>query len=227
METVNPIISLIVRDQARDILIGVRNPEVNKTHPHVVSTPTQRIPRALADIILQGTQLVKTTLPNLHFTGVEIQAYQVKNSPSRTYSGREEENEEESDPLIYVVTTLLARKLCSPPLPKFTAHVASIVEGTLLYDKSEALPEMKRNEAGFYYEEAKMIDVEVNLLSPPPPFNSVSYSHLTLVPEEKFKEMVRTRSTEPVVDLLGQKSLMYCVKGMCLQAAYVAVRERS
>ena len=186
METPNPILSLIVRDPARNILIGVRNPEVNKTHPNVVSTPTMRIPRALADQILQNIQLTETSLPELNFPAQAIRAYHTIDTSSVTYNGCNCDEFDppcnEQDPLVFAVTTLFARKLCPPPLPEFIAHVASIIEGTLLYDESEALPGMKRNEAGLYYEEAKMIGVEVNLRSPPPSFNSVSYSHLTFLP---------------------------------------------
>jgi hypothetical protein len=57
----NPVIALTILDSpdgGRDILVGVRTITANRTHPQVISTPTQRIPWSFVRHICAGATAI-------------------------------------------------------------------------------------------------------------------------------------------------------------------------
>ncbi|MDO8564011.1 MAG: hypothetical protein Q7R87_03300 [Nanoarchaeota archaeon] len=208
MEQPNPIISLLIRDanNPKRILIGVRDPITNQTHPNVVSTITGRIPRALETSLFRDVKFKR--IPIIHnFPEQVTGAYISKYFRTSKYTGNEEEYH---DPIIFAVSSLISNKLCEPQ--RFSAHVSSIIEGNLFYEKGE--------------EKARMIGIEVltenaHLF----PSRNKSYSSLAWVNEDKFIEMVKSKSTLPVAQELGKDSIMYCVKGLCLLSGYVSIKK--
>jgi hypothetical protein len=216
----NNIVSLFIKDKnnPKKVLLVVRNPETNTTHPNVISTPTARIPRGLASGLFKGVKFNKTSL-NIDFPDSIDRILLAKRNRPAFYSGKEEELH---DPLVYVVATTMLQKICTPT--QFEARVGSIIEGEIFYEDTGI--EMKMTRAikegvNGYSEKARMIGIEVladkaSLF----PSSTASYSKIRWVNEEDFKKMVTQRDILSVSPSFGKDSVMYCVKGFCLLSAY-------
>ncbi len=97
-----PVIALSIIDSSEDspfslddrILLAVRNPETNPTHPNVVSVPTQRIPELILENLLQSSEPAEKT-PSAFFC------------PLEPISGEKNSH----DPVVFLVESLFSRKL--------------------------------------------------------------------------------------------------------------------
>ncbi len=225
------VLSLLIRDKENPemVLIGVRDPKSNPHHPNVASTVTGRIPSSMAPNLLRTATFDK--LVGKEQLSAHVERVYVARS-SITVSSKCETDE--FYPLFFYVNNLLSKKVLDWK-PKFEARIVSMVRGKAMYAPSEIAPEdvnrFKRVNLGdteAYYETLNMIGVEVMTEGAHAfPAVNTSYSKFAWVAQRQFMEMVRNRSIEPVAAALGTDSVMYCVKGLCLASAYVAIKEKS
>jgi hypothetical protein len=186
-------------DPQTRVRIGVRRAETNPTHPHIVSVPTQRIPRALAEALLHHAESIEGL-----DQAVLIHAPRVSN---RDRNGH--------DPVIYAVESLLCTKLgVADPLE----------EGRIQFDAVPAIytvsyaryPNLFDVEASPYppRELLRMINVRVEVTKGAGlfPEKTQSYDHGRWVPAKDFVKMMDGKD----VSLVGLPGFQFCVDGLCI-----------
>ena len=186
-----------------EMLVCVRNEEINRTHPNVISVPTQRIPAVLAEkIIAAGASdgnCGSTTL------------YRGHSASNQTANGHSE--------IIYAVESLMAGKLgLADALESgefsFTARLAGNQIGTANY------PEFHGTELADH-EDLQMlnllvrIDQGADLLAE----RTLSYDHVKWVPIEKFLDMWANGKQPTDVGFSGEESFRLCIHGLCISSS--------
>ena len=187
---------VIVDSQLR---IGVRSEQTNLTHPYIVSVPTQRIPRALADAILEGA-------PAFGKIGrsIAIESQRVSNECQNGH-----------DPVIYAVESLLCSKL----------GVADALErGEILFEAVPAIYVVSHahypNFLGIQdppypaSELLRMINIRVDIIEGAGlfPERTPSYYHGRWVSAGDFAKMMDGKD----VSLVGLPGFEFCVDGLCV-----------
>lgn len=192
----------IVRPNSK-ILVVARSAEANRTHPHVVSTPTQRIPQAMNEAIIDSSEAVGTTSGITYFRGPSADSV-VHN---------------DHHPLVSAVESLMSRKLgLADALERgkirFRTTLRTQVRGAALYDNLADSD---------LYECVSMINVIVSLEDDENelPLNTSSYSVMAWTSVASFLEGVDR--SDPT--LIGPEfdPLTFCVHGVCLQAAQASL----
>lgn len=213
----SPVLSLTILDSSTlaegivqpdtKVLVVARSAETNKTHPHVVSVPTQRIPQALNDAIVSAAGKVgdDPTSGTAYFRQPEVNN-QMHN---------------DHQPLISAVESIMARKLgLADALEReelsFRASLRTRIDGTALYDNL--------SDSADFYERVSMLNaiVEVRDDRTVLPVRTSSYSVVAWTSVKSFLEGVdRSDSTAigPEFD-----PLTFCVHGVCLQAAQASLK---
>jgi hypothetical protein len=112
-------------DSSSKLLVVVRDPVTNPTHPNVVSVPTQRVPDSFLKIILS----LSTEESRIGAT-----TYFVDN-PVNSYSSNGQNN---PHPLVYLIKNMISNKLGVPfesqtDKFKFEASLQSITYGISYY----------------------------------------------------------------------------------------------
>jgi hypothetical protein len=181
------------------MLVVVRDRRTNQTHPDVVSVPTQRIPRAVFEAIVESA--VSTELCNMTLL------YDSEEVDSRVING--------NDPMVYAVESLLSRKLGVSNVLEtgdlsFRAKLRGVRHGTSVH--------RLMNSGGALSEQIAMANVLVTITAGAARFvrRTKSYSHIRWVSIEKFIESVRKK--DPIhLDLNPMK---YCIHGLCISTAH-------
>jgi hypothetical protein len=184
-------------DAKTRILVGVRDPKTNNTHPNVVSVPTARIPSQLLAILWPrsgarvafGYTLLQDWAPR-------------KNGPRRG-----------ADPVIYLVESILTRKLgLSDALERgqveFDAGPVAATDGWSHY-APEDIPASER---------LTMVSVVVLIRAGAEqvPARTGSYSHIRWVEIARFIEAVQAKDPAKI----GIDPVELCIHGLCIRSAY-------
>ena len=219
--------SSAINDETK-ILIGVRNAETNITDPNVVSVPTQRVPPSLLKEICSKSHKAKINENfGLNFPENFLQAH-LLDAPvvdNRQVSGH--------DSTIYAVESVLTGKLgLADALESgnihFTASPASLLVGSVLYDKITAnLPgrPIKVREQELHQEYQEMCNIRVILSGAEyVPKSTASYSALRWIDVHKFMEMTRSKDYGLLLSVFGRQAVGYCVHGLCLTSSYMYLR---
>lgn len=209
-ESSAPVISLTIIDRATlergvisnttKVLVVVRDPKTNATHPNVVSVPTQRIPPGLHLEILEAIPEIQELLNGCSYT-----TSMVDNGFTNGHN-----------PIIYAVESLLSSKL------GLGEHLESgdlsfqaglrIVKAGKSYHLSNLMSEQVH-----HILMANIIVIVSDGASLFPP-STASYSQISWVEVGQFISMVEQKNPE----LLGTglNAIEYCVYGLCLLTTY-------
>jgi hypothetical protein len=194
----------IIRPDSR-VLVVARSAEANRTHPHVVSVPTQRIPEAMSDAIVASAARVGTD-PTSGVT--YFRDSQADNSIHNDHH-----------PLVSAVESLMSRKLgfadaLERGVVRFRATLRAQVDGAALYDNLSDSD---------VYERVSMLNaiVELDEEAAVLPLKSTSYSVMAWTSIESFLEGVDRG--DPTVIGPEFDPLTFCVHGVCLQAAQASL----
>lgn len=231
-----PVISLTVQNKDDDVLVGVRDPKTNPTHPNVVSTPTMRLPKWLMDSIIRRYDKIPIERPGENFPEQIDEAYKILSKYS--LFTREEDTccdpyVGDVDPLVYAVEGLLARKLGLADkliLGKaaFIAKPTTLLKGKVLYEYSDKVnvgQEVEIDGEKFFEEYIDMCGLEVRFFNPDIiPESTHSYSELHWMTKEQFRDLTELRSPFLLPDVFGNKGVDYCTHGMCILSAYSHVQ---
>ncbi|MGZ5059107.1 MAG: hypothetical protein ACXWAA_11760, partial [Methylobacter sp.] len=193
------------------IQVGVRSTEVNTTHPHVISTPTQRIPDVLFNAILESSQGGAAYGKELELSFPEqflsIQTFESDSLfDNEQYSGHE--------PVIYAVNSLLTQKFGAGSALergqiRYRATPASLIVGAVLYDNldnlSDALQpkrdgivsrsiQVDSEEGSLFKEYHRMCSILVLLEGAEHiPDSTPSYSEIRWISVAEYQQMSRSR----------------------------------
>jgi len=183
------------------VLVVARAAGANRTHPNVVSVPTQRIPPALLEEIVAADDAVgeDSFRKARFFRGVSVD--------SGDHNGHH--------PLLYATEALLARKLglaesLEGERLQFRAGLSARVEGTAVYDNLASRD---------VYEAISMLNVVVVLTRGQDelPISTSSYSPIAWAAASRFIDAVDSKN--PAVMAAGFDPVELCVHGVCLSAA--------
>jgi len=192
----------VYRNNGTEILLGVRKPDTNLTHPDTISSFTLRIPSSLADSILDE----KTTTAE---SNRKIELSIPAPSEVRLLESRRKRSH---DPVYFAVRALLGYKLSIGEKIDigeidFTCKPVSTLTG-LVYHEFGGEKTVEKN---------LMLYVEVNLKngSDKIPLQSSSYSLLKWISREDFLTMYDLR--DPTIFSGDLNPSKICVKGLCLK----------
>ena len=234
------VLTLTVRNADRTkVLVGVRRPETNPTHPNVISTPTQRMFFSSIDTIIAGCGEAVETNVDLNFPERIDKVLVYPGSFSidrREFEGYDNFNMKfkplpHEETLFCVVEGLLAGKVgqAGPLSMNEISYIATpkvLMRGSALYDRKRLGSLSDRygepQDENINSENIQMLNVEVVLSrSDTIPVETASYSPLVWVTEDQFREMNEQRHTFGLPDELN--SGQYCAHGLCLLSSYVAL----
>lgn len=179
------------------ILVVIRDPNTNINHPNVISTPTQRIPLALYNSILEQYNGNKDLVSN-----VDLNTH---------------------DPIIYVVESLFSKKLgVANALEKrkvtYTAKIGAVKFGRVYHKQNtESIPVLQY---------ISMINILVFIHAGITcfPSSTSSYSKVMWKEVGKFLTMVENRN--PMDLSLDLNPFEYCVHGICLASSAKTLRKQ-
>lgn len=200
------VLSLVVLDGTEEagsitedsqVLVTVRDPFNNRTHPGVVSVPTIRLPAALAIELRQGQHVSN------QFGATELFEYVAMNSWDA----------DSHSPITFAVKTLLCQKLgVADALESggllFSAGVAASSAGWSYYD-DEPSPSGE-----FIRMTTLMVSIArgVGVFTP----QTASYSSVAWRKTGTFLRAARARD----VSTLGYDPVSTCIHGLCIASAY-------
>jgi len=177
------------------ILICVRNKDINRTHPEVVSVPTQRIPKTLAENLLQDSQT----------TGMEgdTNLFQGEVYSNTTANGHNE--------VVFLVESLLSKKLgvadsLESGLIKFRAALHGNQNGVAKYPNLDETEHLQMINIVVYVEEGAQLF----------PTETKSYDLVKWVPTDGFLKMWFDGKDPTNIGLTGEQALGVCVDGLCI-----------
>ena len=216
------------------MLVGGRSGETNLTHPDVISTPTQRVPKSVLDDILRLSQQAEvTTQTELRFPERVSRVIALE---TPVYDSKESHN-----PVVYAVRSLLSAKLgLAEALEKnevhFTATPVTSLVGSVLYAVLEgqtaaqferhAVPVTIGGEQ-YMQEYHQMLNVRVVLDNPDlVPAGTPSYSNLYWMTVAQFNQMNQTRDLRHVSGISMEQAFGYCIHGLCLMTSSVYVNQQ-
>lgn len=181
------------------ILLVVRNKETNRTHPNVISVPTQRIPRRLFINILQSGIPIKQVESTTYYKSDEV-----RNASTNGHH-----------PIIYAVESALSRKLniaddLETEMFIFECRLYSSIEGKSYH------PNLPVKDGREEYISMVSLFVCVREGIDFIPTRSASYSRIFWTEAKTFLDTVQRR--DPLV--VGLDPIDYCIHGLCILSAY-------
>jgi hypothetical protein len=212
----SPVIALTIvagRSMARgligpdtQILVVVRRPDTNSTHPNVISVPTQRVPE---DWFASVSDPV-AALPEYEFAADE----EATNLELTTRHSAGDGLPSGHDPVVYSVEALLARKLgladaLEDDSFQFCAVPRVIVEGRVHYDS----PNLYGAEEGIRMT-GVLVVVHAGADRVPP--NTRSYSRIEWVEARALIQSIASR--DPSSLEAGFDAFQHCIHGLCISA---------
>jgi hypothetical protein len=182
------------------ILMVVRDPRTNDTHPNVVSVPTARMPTALLHALWPRARA------RSRFGWTRLANWEPRES--HRYRG--------NDPVIHVVRSIFAQKLgladaLESGTLTFEAGVVAATAGWSHYDAAR-VPSAER---------LTMVTVLVAVTSGAGeiPERTASYSKIRWVPLHQFMEAAAGKDPSR----LGLDPIKLCIHGLCIASAYDVV----
>lgn len=180
---------------ASKILLGVRDPENNDTHPNVVSVPTKRIP---FDV----------------FAGIDVKiTHEVKKEFSKTYllsESNPDPRENGHSHLNFAVKSILAEKLgladqMETKTVSFKARLGGVVFGTVKHEE--------------FKEKTCMYNALVMLsgCSHVPP-RTASYRSLLWTPVQNFIHAAAEKDLNAISEELNP--FEFCIHGLCVMSSF-------
>lgn len=188
------------------VLVVARSAAANRTHPNVVSVPTQRIPPAMSDAIIATTDQVGADPTSA------ITYFRDPGADSAVYN--------DHHPLTSAVESLMARKLgLADALERgdlsFRTALRAQVDGTALYDNLSDQDVYER--VSMLNAIVELRDDQINL-----PMSTSSYSVMAWTSIESFLSGVNR--SDPTLISPEFDPLTLCVHGVCLQAAQASLK---
>jgi hypothetical protein len=184
-------------DEETKVLLAVRNPNTNSTHPNVISVPTQRIPQSMLENLISSTPVHHQDQQS----GTMILGGDIFDA--NTTNG--------SNALIFGVESLLSRKLgladyLENNKVRFVVRLAGVVTGVVTH------PDHSEN--------TSMINAVVIITEGAQffPTSSASYSHIIWTNVSTFFKTAAEKNS-----LLLSSDLSpfeYCIHGLCIMSAY-------
>ncbi len=217
------------------ILVGVRNPKTNLTHPNVISVPTQRIPQQLFKAILD---LVKKTKVNSDFySRFPEEIFEVELLKSSPFSSRDIKGH---NPIIYAVESVLASKLgVSESIQRgeisFVASPVTLLFGSTQYaflneeidlvDDAVQLKKytslVKLGKERLRQEYIQMLAIKVVVDNADVfPISTASYSEAKWIKISEFIEMTQKKDVTMLTKYFAEKTIHFCVHGLCVLASF-------
>jgi hypothetical protein len=192
-------VSLIVHDGAvpyptigadSRLVVVVRDPATNSSHPNVVSVPTGRVPREYAAVLWPKTRA--TLFGDTHVTAWQCYDSQV--------DGRR-------NPVVHEVMSLLSQKLGLGDALEY---------GDVRFEAGVVAMRTGLETPGF--DRLSMITVLVGITSGADqiPSRTASYSDIRWVPAGRFVEAVARRDPSE----LGLSPIELCIHGLCIASTY-------
>ena len=187
------------------VLCVVRAPETNLTHPNVVSTPTQRIPAALYQGIVDSTARESNILNYSSMTSV----FCLNKAPCS------------HDPILYAVEGILSKKLGVGEYLESKQIVLRARLGLIEFGRT-FYPTNSGNETVPHY--IVMINIMVFIYEGINffPDKTTSYSHFFWVEVSRYFEMIKYKDPTQISQNLNP--FKFCVKGMCISTTNTILR---
>lgn len=213
-----PLLSLTIfreSDAGVELLTGVRREDVNPTHPGVVSTPTKRLPRKIAESLFAGKE------QNLQ----ESDAFRLDSiDPTHPvvaarFQGNSEDIPDNSSALPFLTANLLACKLDSADALESSNKdnpFGSVSLQSMIAGFSNATADEKTGKALF---EPLIVFGAVAMLNRPDaiPAATSSYRNISWVPVADFVEGVDQKNAPLLIEgLTPEDEISVCVRGLCL-----------
>ncbi len=207
----SPIVALSIFDRSTlqagsicdtsKILIAVRNPETNDTHPNVISVPTQRIPPLLFQDILKSSEVESILKETTYYRKIKIS--------NLLHSGHH--------PVVYVVESILTGKLgVAEKLESgafdFEATLSVSTIGKSCYSN---LPPERLREEHILMANIMVVVSQGDTLFPD---RTQAYSHLFWTEVSRFLETVQDRN--PAILSGSLDPFAYCIRGTCISTTY-------
>jgi len=182
-------------EKSSSLLVGVRDPETNITHPNVVSVPTKRIPKCILDGFL--VEMLRKSSPGASTTYIvrEIQPDPRANGHSK---------------LFFAVKSILAEKLgLAEQLERgevsFATRLEAIVVGTVKHLEFEEKTCMFN--ASVFIQGADHI-----------PSKTSSYRSLIWTPISSFMLAAEHKDLTKISPNLNP--FEYCIHGLCIMSSF-------
>ena len=206
-KTISPVLALTIIDGqslengklSKDtrLLLAVRNPDTNSTHPNVISVPTQRIPH------LTSNELIKSTKKEYHDKSSSTTIFASQINRDDSIPGH--------DSLIFAVESLLSRKLgLSEFLEyekiRYSVLLRALVTGTVKHPN--------------HSEKTLMLNAVVIIHSGAAlfPDSTASYSYIQWTNVQTF---IKTASEkDPLYFNPILSPIDYCIHGLCIMSTY-------
>jgi hypothetical protein len=236
------VLTLTIMDESEEVvLVGVRKPETNRTHPNVISTPTMRVPNMSVDAILCGCSYFVDVPVDLKLPE-RIQRAQYIEEPCEInnedfvdydYPGQGVHPSYPNDHLRYMVKNLLVQKLgqadnIETDTVQFKAWPRALLTGNVLYDRKTLSD--KSDKYGVKVNDEKnteihrMLNVKLVISDPSLiPNNTASYKDLQWMSIDDFDLMVGSNGILGFPPSLQET--YYCAQGMCLISSYIIVKK--
>lgn len=205
------VLSLVVLDGTKEdgsvtndsqVLVSVRDPVNNRTHPGVVSVPTIRLPAVLAVGLRQGYRVGNRFGATELFDSVAVNSWESDGHAS----------------IIFAVKAILCQKLgvaeaLESGEVSFSAGVAASSTGWSYYDEPPSAGEFIR-----------MTTLAVSITQGARMFTTrtSSYSNVMWCKVEDFLHAARTRD----VSRLGYSPVGICIHGLCIASAHDVLASR-
>ena len=111
----------------------------------------------------------------------------------------------------------------------FTAEPAIAITGFVLYEKtSDIMPGIEIEVEGrkFFKEYLTMYNIMVKISNIEyVPTDTPSYSDMRWARIKDYMDMVETKNPEVLYSLFGNRSIQFCVHGLCLASAYLYLKK--
>lgn len=213
-----PLLSLTIfrdADDGLELLTGVRREDVNPTHPGVVSTPTKRLPKAIAELLFKEKQGWLEQADLFRLEAIDPTHPEVVGR----FIGNSEPIPDNSSILPFVTADLLARKLglaealegSSADNPLGSVSIQSVLAG---FSNATADPE-----TGEHLFEPLIVFGAVAKVDRPEDIPSItsSYRNISWVPIGDFIEGVDGKNAPLLIEgLTPEDEISVCVRGLCL-----------
>lgn len=182
------------------VLVVVRAPETNATHPNVLCVPTQRIPMSAAERLLaHPRQVLMSNAPSLHYYGEQWHdSAQARQAPE----------------VIFLVNSLLCRKL---GLADALERGEFFYKASLHLSIEDEVFHPDHSELTIMFNIVLKVERGIQLI----PGSSASYRRIGWCPVEKFVTMTETRN--PTIFDNTLSPLQICVQGLCIKSSLMAL----
>lgn len=189
------------------ILVCVRDSKANKTHPDVVSVPTQRIPTVLAEQVLGESSSIGSNKDTKLLSNTPIFCDEL--------DGHNE--------LLYMIESLLCRKLgLSNALEEGLFRFKAILAGNLIGKAN--YPNLNTSEHLQMLNAVVFVEVGADLV----PEQTASYRKIHWTPStSSFLEMWHNGQDPTVIGLTAEQAGGVCVDGLCISSTADIVEAHS